>query len=535
VTQSVPLIALLLFAALAAIVVFSVAARFLRVPYPVIFVTGGAALAFVPHAPQIRPNPEWIFLIVLPPLLFSGGWMTDIAAFRKNLRPIALLAIGLVLVTTFAVAGIARLIIAALPWAAAVTLGAVIAPPDPVAAETVMETLVVPQRVASIISSEGLTNDAVSLVLFSLATQAMVTGNFSVAMGVGEFFGVSIGGIAIGLAVGLLLEALQHLLARLEGTDSLVSSVALLVAPYASYLPADAAHVSGVLAAVAAGMYLGHRSVRIYDAQMRITSRHFWDVLILLINGVMFLLIGFQLRGIWHQVQGGPWHLVETAVAILAAITAVRFGWVFLTAYLPHAVSSGLRDREPFPSWHGVFLVGWTGMRGIVSLAAALSIPTVLADGRPFPFRFEILFLTFCVIFATLIVQGLTIRPIVLRFGLSRQSQRERISTEIRIRALEKGVQRLEQLQQSSRQDSGREYAERLLRQYERRIAHLRGHLQQTEKEAEDVSEREHEIEREALQAELDEIAMLRARGEIPDDVFREIQYDLDLAVVRIA
>lgn len=525
-THTVPLIALLLFAALSAIVVFSVAARFLRVPYPVIFVIGGAALAFVPHAPALRPNPQWIFLIVLPPLLFSGGWMTDVAAFRKNLQPIALLAVGLVLVTTFAVAGIARLIIAAIPWAAAVTLGAIIAPPDPVAAETVMETLVVPQRVASIISAEGLTNDSVSLVLFALATQAMVTGNFSIALGVGEFFGVSLGGIAIGLAVGLILEGLQRLLARLERTDPLVGSVALLIAPYASYLPADAAHVSGVLAAVTAGMYLGRRSVRIYDAEMRITSRHFWDVLILLINGVMFLLIGFQLRGILAEVRGGPWHLVETALAILAAITIVRFSWVFLTAYVP---------RAPFPSWHSLFLVSWTGMRGIVSLAAALSIPTALADGKPFPFRFEIIFITFCVIFATLIVQGLTIRPIVLRFGLSRQSQRERLSTEIRIRALQKGVERLETLALSAGDEAGREYAERLGRVYERRIAHLHGHLQETEEEAENASEREHGIEREALQAEFEEIARLRSRGEIPDDVFREIQYDLDLAVVRMA
>jgi CPA1 family monovalent cation:H+ antiporter len=528
---AVPLIALLLFVALAAIVVFSVAARFLQVPYPVIFVIGGAALAFVPHAPAIHPSPQWIFLIVLPPLLFSGGWSTDMVAFRLNLRPIALLAIGLVLVTTFAVAGIARLTLSAIPWAAAIVLGAIIAPPDPVAAETVMERLVVPQRVATIISAEGLTNDAVSLVLFSLATQAMVTGAFSVAGGVGEFFGVSAGGIAIGLAVGALLEGIQRLLTRIERTDPLVSSVALLIAPYASYLPADAAHVSGVLAAVTAGMYLGYRSVHIYDAEVRITSRHFWNVLILLINGVMFLFIGFQLRSVLEQVHR-PLQLVVSAIAILAAITIVRFGWVFLTAYAPRAL---LRERDPFPSWHAVTLIAWTGMRGIVSLAAALSIPTSLADGRPFPFRSEIVILTFCVIFATLVVQGFTIRPIVLRFGLSRQSEREKLSTEIRIRALQKGVERLKSLERSAQDDNAREYIERLLHQYERRIAHLRGHLEATEEQLEGASETEHRIEREALEAELHEITRLRSQGEIPDDVFREIEYDLDLAAVRIA
>lgn len=533
-THAVPLLALMIFGALAAIVLFSVIARYLRVPYPVAFVIGGAALAFIPHAPVIAVNPQWIFLIVLPPLLFSGGWMTDFAAFRRNLRPIVLLAIGLVLVTTGAVAGVARLMIPAMPWAAAFTLGAIVAPPDPVAAETIMERLVVSQRIASIVSAEGLVNDSVSLVLFSFATAAMVGGQFSIGVAIGDFIGVTLGGIAIGLIVALILEALQRLLSRMDRSDSLLSAVLLLIAPYASYLPADAAHVSGVLAAVTAGMYLGYRAVHIYEAEMRVTSRNFWDVLVLLINGGAFLLIGFELRSNLAQAHGGAWRLAGTVVALIVAITAVRFAWVFLIAYAPRAISKRLRERDPFPSWRSVVLVAWAGMRGIVSLAAALSIPASIAGGGAFPYRSEILFFSFCVIFITLVTQGFTLRPLVTRLGLSKRDERLRLATEIRIRALQKGLQRLKQIAGEVEWDGAQHYADQLRRQYELRIAHLQGHIHETEEQAERHSDDEHHIEREALQAELDEITRLRTEGKIPDEVFREIEYDLDLAFVRI-
>ena len=534
-TPAVPLIALLIFGSLTAIVLFSVLARYLRVPYPVIFVIGGAVLAFVPHAPVIHINPQWIFLIVLPPLLFSGGWSTDFGAFRRNLRPIALMAIGLVIVTTGAAAGIVRLVMPGIPLAAAFTLGAVIAPPDPVAAETVMERLVVPQRIATIVSAEGLMNDSVSLVIFGLATQAMTGGGFSIGVAIGEFIGVTLGGIAIGLAVAVILEGVQRLLQRSRRADSLVSSVALLIAPYASYLPADAAHVSGVLAAVSAGMYLGYRSVRLYDAEMRVTSRHFWDVLVLLINGGAFLLIGFELRSVLASAHGGAWHLAESALAVIATVVLVRLLWVFISAYVPRAFSPRLRENDPLPSWRALLLIGWSGMRGIVSLAAALSIPVTIAGGKGFPYRAEIVFLSFCVTFATLVGQGFSLRPLVQWLGLSAQDERERLSTKIRIRALKKGLARLEHLGPDGERDGARTYAEQLRRQYERRIAHLEGHIDESEERAEEETEAEHRIERRALEAEVDEITRLRNRGEIPDDVFREIQYDLDLAFMRLA
>lgn len=533
-THTVPLIALFIFAGLAAIVVFSILARYLRVPYPVIFVIGGAGLAFIPHVPHLNVNPDWIFLVVLPPLLFSGGWNTDVVAFRRNLRPIALLAIGLVLVTTGAVAGVARLVIHGIPWAAAFTLGAIVAPPDPVAAETVMQRLVVSQRIATIVSSEGLMNDAVSLVLFSFATAAMVHGSFSIGSAVGNFIGVTLGGIAIGLVVGLGLEGVQRLLQRSERMDSLVNSLALLVGPYASYLPADAAHVSGVLAAVTAGMYLGHRSVHIYDAETRVTSRNFWEVLIILVNGGTFLLIGFELRETLLQTRGGAWQLAEAALALIGTIILVRFIWVFVAAYVPRALSSRLREDDPFPGWRSMVLVAWAGLRGIVSLAAALSVPLSTAAGTAFPYRFEIIFLSFCVIFATLVGQGFTLRPLVLRLRLSKRAERERLSTEIRIRALQKGLERVRWIARSDDWDGTRAYADQLRAQYERRIGHLRGHIDESEAQAESHTDQEHHIEREALKAEVGEITRLRAKGEIPDEVFREIQYDLDLAFMRI-
>lgn len=535
---TLPVVSLAVFGGLVAIVALAAFARWVRLPYPVIFVIGGAILAIVPHAPAIRLRPDWIFLIVLPPLLFSGGWSTDWIAFKRNLRPISMLAVGLVIVTTLAVAWVAHGVIRALPWAAAFTLGAVVAPPDPVAAETVMERLAVPSRIATIVSAEGLMNDSVSLVLYAFAVAAAQSGHFSLATATGEFFLSTIGGALIGVAVAWCVSRLPRVIHGNDELASLINSVALLVAPYAAYFPADAAHVSGVLAAVSAGIYLGNRSTRLYAPATRLMSKHFWDMLTMLLNGGSFLLIGFLVPSILRTVNASMLHLAWVTAAIYGTITLVRFAYVFITPFISKLIPLRRFREAEIPSWPNLLFVAWSGMRGIVSLAAALAVPYT-ARHHPFPARSELVFIAFAMIFGTLVLQGLSLKWLVRRLGLSAGGRHEERSLNARIRALRAALERIDR--ESEREDSegARNLAGELRSEYRRRIAHLEGHLAASADEAPADAARayemDHRLEHAALEAELGEIKRLRDNGDISENIYRELRYDLDLAFVRLA
>lgn len=384
----------------------------LRVSYPIFLVLGGLAIGFVPGMPRIELDPQIAFLIFLPPLLYEAAWFTSWYDFWKWKRPIALLAFGLVFLTSLAVAFFSNWLIPGFTLALGFLLGGIISPPDAVAAQSVLKGLKIPKRLTTILEGESLVNDASSLIVFRFALAAVITGQFVWQTAVLDFFVVSIMGIAIGIAVALIFYAIHKYLP----TTSSIDTILTLMTPYIMYLAAEQFHFSGVLAVVSGGLFLSFRSHAIFDYKTRIQTLGVWSALIFLLNGLVFILIGLQLPLI---IDGLGEYSVGEAIfyAILIGILTIliRILWVYPNTYIPRLLSKKIRTREPFPSPKLVFLVGWAGMRGVVSLASALAVPLYLADGATaFPHRNLILFITFVVILITLVFQGLTM-PLLIR------------------------------------------------------------------------------------------------------------------------
>src|SRR6266850_4936077 len=369
---------------LLAVAVLALVARKLTIPHPILFVIGGLLLGLIPKLPKVRLDSELVFLFVLPPLLFPAALFTSWRDFRANLRPIALLAIGLVLFTTVSVAYLAHYFMD-LPLAAGFVLGAIISPPDAIAASAIADRLKVPRRIVTILEGESLVNDATALVAYRFAKIAVVTGSFSLAHASGQFFIVGIGGVLVGLVVGFLTVWIQK-----QIDDPPVEITISLLTPFAAYLPAEQLGVSGVLAVVTTGLYHGWRIPEFTSSRTRLQAGPVWQMIEFVLNGFIFLLIGLQLPEVLRNLSGQPIApLVGYATAISLAAILIRILWVFPASYLPRLLFKSIRDRDPYPAWQHVTIVAWTGMRGVVSLAAALALPL------SFPARDLILFLTF--------------------------------------------------------------------------------------------------------------------------------------------
>lgn len=412
-------------ALLAVAVALGVLARWLRIPYPILLVCGGLLLSLQPWAPNVRLDPQVVFLLFLPPLLYSAAFHTVWRDFRRHLRAISLLAVGLVVCTATVVAAVAHYWIG-MPWAAGFVLGAIISPPDAVAAVAVTKFVRVPRSVVHILEGESLVNDATALVLLRVAVAAVGAATFSVAGAAGQFVLVSAGGVLVGLVGGCAVIQLHRWLDRRDLADSKLTITITLLTPFAVYLPAEHLHVSGVLAAVTAGLWVGNRCERVFTEELYEEARAVWEWIEFLLNSLIFILIGFQLRTILNGIGDSytPPQLVAYSLGVSAAVIVVRLLWMFPGAYLPRVLFRHIREREPRPNPRAVFVVGWTGMRGVVSLAAALAIPLTVG-GQPFPHRDLIQFLTFWVIFATLVGQGLTL-PLVIRWlGVSKLAEAE--------------------------------------------------------------------------------------------------------------
>ena len=526
--------ALLVVVLLCATVAAAIFAKRVNVPYPIAFVVLGILLAFVPHLPTPRIDPQLIFLLVLPPLLHAGGWAADLEQIKRNARAISLLAVGLVIFSTIVVAVIAHALFA-LDWPMAYLLGAIVAPTDAVASESTFERLAVPRRVMAVLGGEALLNDATALVIYRVALVAAVSGAFSLTKTLLTFPLVAIGGILIGLLAGLAVEGVLRLLARRGLEDPMLTVVMTLISPYASYLPADALGASGVLAVVTTGMYLNRRKDTIMTSESRVASFAVWDVMIYLLNALVFLLIGLELPVIVRLLGSSFTRFLIDGVVISIAVILIRIIWVYPAVWLPRALFKHIRLTDPIPSWRWVALIAWCGMRGIVSLAAALAIPYRDAAGHPLSGRAEIIFITLCVIVATLVFQGLTLEPFIKWLGIGETHLLQQRETKLRIRALEAAVKRLHDIESSFHSSAEWEAAGRLLAEYETRIQHLRGHLVPEAEQSQRIkSDTDHRLEHELLDAERGEIARLRSSGEIPDDIFRSIAYDLDLAELRL-
>lgn len=521
---------LLLIVVLVVIPALSVLARLIGVPYPIVLILGGLALGFVPGVPDVELEPDLVLVLFLPPLLYAAAFFANLRALRADARVITLLAFPLVLFTASAVALVAHAMIAGLPWAAAFALGAIVSPTDPIAATAILRRLGAPRRLVAIGEGESLVNDASALIAFRVAVGAAVGGSFSLLGATGSFLVSVVGGVAVGLAIGWVIA---HVRRRLE--DPPVEITISLLTGYAAFVAAEQIGASGVLAAVSAGLYLGWRAPEITSATTRMNAYAFWDFGVYLVNAVLFLLIGTQLPGILEDLErfSAP-TLVAYAAGICATVIAARLAWAFTTPYVIRAL-----DRRPSQVRRRAgprerLVLAWAGMRGAVSLAAALSLPFETDAGSPFPHRELLIFLAYAVVLFTIVGQGLTLPSLVRRFGLRDDGGEEREEVEARIRAAEAALERLEQL--ADEEWAPAEKIERLRSHYD----FQRGRFAAQAEEAsgddgyEDRSLAYQRLLRELIDAQRSVIVRLRNQGAISNDVMHRIERDLDLEETRL-
>lgn len=498
-------------------------ARKLGLPYPILMVLGGLALSLVPWLPGFVLEPQIVLLVFLPPILFAAAFFTSVRDFWRSIRPITLLAFGLVLVTTAAVAAVAQALVPGIGWAAAFALGAIVSPPDAIAATSIAQRLGLPRRLVTIIEGESLVNDATALVAYRFAVVAAVTGGFSVGQAALSFAWVVLLGLVIGIVVGGLVILLLRWL-----SDPPVEVSITLLAPFAAYIPAEALGGSGVLATVTAGLLLGWWAPRIMASDTRVLGSGAWQMVLFTVNGLAFLLIGLQLPDVLELVSARPaGELATVALAVAVTVVAVRLLWVFPATYLPRIVVPGLRQRDPSPPPGAVLVLGWSGMRGAVSLAAALALPTVTDIGRPFPERDLIVFLAFVVIIVTLVGQGLTLPWVIRRAGIAGDESLAHEHAHARLAAVEAALARLEELR--SEFPDHLPLIDQLRDRYTHRAEHY-AHDEEDEAIGMDAEAVDHARIRQAvIDAQRLKVVELRDRGLVPDDVMRRIERDLDL------
>lgn len=516
-TQFPPIVIVVVIAAL--VLAVTALARRLPIPTPILQVAAGALIGLVPGIEIPELDPHIVFFVFLPPVLWAAAFFTSLREFRANIRPISLLAVGLVLVTTIVVAVVARWLIPGMPWAVAVALGAIVSPPDAVAAAAIVSRLPVPRRVIVILEGESLVNDASALVLYRTAVAAAVTGVFSWGESVVRFFIDAGVGTLIGLIVGwLIIEAARRT------KDSLAEVLATLVGPYIAWVAAETIHVSAVLACVAGGLYVRQHLSTVVAPMSRINSRAVWDLFIFLLNALIFLALGAQFSQIIDDVP--PELIAGTAITgLIISVVAilVRLAWVPLATWGPRWWSAEIRRSEPVPQPKAVALVAWTSMRGIVSLATAFALPLTLADGSPFPFRAEILLITTVIIVLTLVVQGFTLEPIIkwMKFEpehahhdeerLARREMARRAAEALEDHARERGVNRAD-------------------------VDWLRQELRERHRESEledGSAEGRRQARLKMLAAQRRMLVRLRNENAISDEVLGVIERELDLEAIR--
>lgn len=508
----------------------ALAARRLHVPFSIVLVLVGLALGFMPFMPQVELRPDLVLSLLLPPLLYTSGVGMSWRGFRNDLRAILQLAVGAVVFTAAAVAGVMHWLLGT-SLAVGFVLGAVVAPPDAVAPMAIARRYPLPSRVLTILEGEGLVNDATALILFSFAVGAVAMGNaFSLPLAVGEFFVIAAGEIAWGLCVGWASLSLRH-----WASDTRVEMVMALLTPFAAFWIPESLGGSGVLATVTAGLYVSWNGPRFISPATRLQGFFVWDMVTYLTEGVIFLLTGLQARLIVDRLSGGDWNRVLTAAAIVCAtIIAVRFIWVYAVTYLSRLLPGVMRHNEPMPPWRSIFIVAFTGIRGVVSLAAALSIPFFVGDGTTFPERDMLVLVTFAVILVTLVGQGLSFPWVIQKLGLVDEGRREQEEAKMRevrarVKSIDAALARLDDLEGAA---SSPETVETLRRRHADRRAYFVAACN-------DISEGHVTLSATALQlrfldAERQSIADMYCRGDIDDDARRRIERELDLEDSRL-
>ena len=494
----------------------------LRLPLPILLVVGGVVMGFIPGLPHLTLPPEIVLVAVLPPLLYSGAFFTSLRGLRENRRSIGFLAIGLVAATMSAVAVVAHEWIG-LSWAVAFTLGAIVSPTDALAATEIASRVGAPRRIVSLIEGESLVNDGSALVLYKAALGAAVGETFSLVDTTGRIVLNVAGGIAVGLAAGYVVRQVRR---RLD--DPPVEIAIAVLSGYLAYLLAAAAGVSGVLAAVTIGVYMGWYTPELTNERTRLSGDAFWEILVFLVNALLFVLVGLQLHGIISSLSGlsSP-RLTGYAALVCATVIVTRIVWVPIFTYLPRWAIRSVREHDPYPPWQWPAVISWVGIRGAVSLVAALALPI------DFPDRQLIVFLTFAVIVATLVIQGLTLPALIRVLGVSDDGGVEREEAKARIKAAEAALARLEELVADGavRDDT----AARIRGAFGFRRDRFRARFDEDDDGAiEEQSTAYQRVMRELLDAERAALIALRNDRIIDDNVMHRVQRDLDLETARL-
>ncbi|MEQ8425235.1 MAG: Na+/H+ antiporter [Cyclobacteriaceae bacterium] len=498
----------------------------IRIPYPVMLVLAGIGIGLIPGLPIVSLDSEVVFLLFLPPVLYAAAWNTSLTDFKDSARPISMLAFGCVLFTTTAVACVAHYFIPGFGWAESFVLGAIISPPDAVAATAATKGLKLPKRIITILEGESLVNDATGLIAYRYAIAAVATGSFIFWLVAINFLYVAIVGILVGFAVGVVFRWIH----KITPDNAITDTTFTLLAPFTAYLAAEEIHTSGVLSVVTCGLFLSYYSSEIFDHRTRLQAGAVWETLIFLVNGIIFILIGLQLPLILNNIESHSVGEILLYGGIISAATiVVRLIWIYPGAYLPRWMSKGIRKNEARPSWRGVTIVGWAGMRGVVSLAAALALPLTIGNNTPFPNRDLIIFLTFCVIFATLVLQGLTLPTLIKWFKIKGDESHIHEDREARLQISSAIIEHIE-MNFGLLPD---EILNQVKTKYEIRIHRI-------QKDAVDQKLSEEElleflrIQKELIMKERAEIKKLRKEKRIGEEVLRKIEHELDLEESRL-
>ena len=515
---------------LMAITLLTVLAAKLRISYPILLVICGLGIGLVPGLPAIELNHEVVFLIFLPPLLYESAWGMSWHEFKAARRPITLLAVGLVFFCTIAVALVAHTFIPELSWELAFVLGAIVSPSDAVAAASVTKGLGVPRKILTILEGESLVNDASGLIAYKYAIAAVLTGKFIFWEAGVHFLWMASAGIIMGLVVGYIIAWVHtH-----TPNDYLLDTGLTLLSPFIAFLAAEKLHFSGVLSIVSCGLYLSYRSSEILSHETRIKATAVWQTLIFLLNGIIFILIGLQLPSILKGItEYSLPTLILYGLILGATVMIIRIIWVFPGAYVPRWMSKKIRDSEPDTNWKTVSIVAWTGMRGVVSLAAALALPMTMADGSDFPHRNLILFLTFSIILFTLIVQGLSLPWLIRILKIKKDGHEELEEIEARKQLASAAIVHIEE-NLSFGQLSDPVLAQ-IKSRYELRFNYLRNYSPiKGEKVADELFNQFHIAQIELIEIERGILIKIKREGIIGEEVLRKIEYELDLEELRL-
>lgn len=514
------------------VAVFAAVARKLETPYPIVLVVAGLLFSFIPGIPRIALNPDVVFLLVLPPLLYSAAWMTSWRDFKFNLVSIFMLAFGLVGFTVAGVAATARWVFAGFDWRLGCVLGAVVATTDAIAATSIAKRVGLPQGIVDVLEGESLVNDASGLLALEFAVAMVVDGTTptfaSGALRLVFLVGI---GLALGLVTGLIVEWIER---RID--DGPIEIVLSILTPYAVYLAAESVHASGVLAVVACGLYLSRKSSQFFSASVRLQALAVWDSLTFVINGLVFVLIGLQLPYVLAGIREYSVRQLLLYGAIFSFIViGLRLLWMFPGAHLAHFIRTRiLHQSRRMPSARQIFVAGWTGMRGVVALAAAIALPETLSDGKPFPERNLIIFLTFSVILVTLVLQGLTLPALIRALGLAGAGGDRTEEDEARRIIASAVLAHLEEARGQDLPDFAGVYND-IAHRYSKRLASLTPQRADDDGMSNKEMERYRAVLRDLLHLERRTAVRLRNEGRINDEVLRKIEHELDLSETRMA